>query len=345
MPSALALCARYYRNPQRKPTRPSQDAPAATYSGAAHNYDNMKTAVDKVGPSKERSINARFEAMCGHYLFDPEFCNRAAGWEKGIVEKNVLDRRRQIWQEVGSRSWDTLDEINARLQVRCHEAWASMRHPEYPELTVAEVWQDERSALMPNPRPFDGYVERPARVSATALIHTHRNRYSVPSEYAHRAVSIRLYPATVVAVADGVEIARHTRCFDRYRTIYDFRHYLGLLERKPGALRNGAPFAELPGPLLKLQKLLLRQLGGDRVMVQVLTTIPVHGLYHVTEAVRAALEAGHTSGEHVLNLISRLGSPEPERLTVETAPRLREAPIANVARYDALRPAGVHHDQ
>ena len=44
-------------------------------------YDNMKTAVDKVGQGK-RSVNARFEAMTGHYLFEPEFCNRAAGWEK-----------------------------------------------------------------------------------------------------------------------------------------------------------------------------------------------------------------------------------------------------------------------
>jgi transposase len=308
-------------------------------------YDNMKTAVDKVGSSKERVINARFEAMCGHYLFDPEFCNRAAGWEKGIVEKNVQDRRRQIWQEMANSPWDGLAELNARLAVRCREAWGLLRHPEFPERTVEALWQDERSALMPNPRPFDGYVERPARVSATALIHTQRNRYSVPAEYAHRVVSVRLYPAAVVAVADGMVIARHTRSFDRYRTLYDFRHYLGLLERKPGALRNGAPFAELPGPLLRLQKLLLRHPGGDRVMVQVLTTIPVHGLYHVTEAVRAALDAGHSSGEHVLNLISRLGSPEPERLTIETGLRLREVPVANVARYDTLRPAEVRHDQ
>ena len=60
-------------------------------------YDNMRTAIDKVGSGKQRSINARFEAMTGHYLFEPEFCNRAAGWEKGIVEKNVQDRRRGVW--------------------------------------------------------------------------------------------------------------------------------------------------------------------------------------------------------------------------------------------------------
>ncbi len=43
----------------------------------------MKTAVDKVGRGRERAVNARFEAMCSHYLFEPKFCNRAAGREKG----------------------------------------------------------------------------------------------------------------------------------------------------------------------------------------------------------------------------------------------------------------------
>ena len=52
-------------------------------------YDNMKTAVDKVKKGKGRIVNARFSAMCSHYLFDPDFCNVASGWEKGVVEKNV----------------------------------------------------------------------------------------------------------------------------------------------------------------------------------------------------------------------------------------------------------------
>ncbi|SDX33422.1 hypothetical protein SAMN04515617_10320 [Collimonas sp. OK242] len=49
----------------------------------------MKTAVDNVHKGKERSVNARFAAMCGHYLFETDFCDVASGWEKGIVEKNV----------------------------------------------------------------------------------------------------------------------------------------------------------------------------------------------------------------------------------------------------------------
>jgi transposase len=49
-------------------------------------YDNMKTAVDKVKKGKGRVVNARFTAMCAHYLFDTDFCNVASGWEKGVVE-------------------------------------------------------------------------------------------------------------------------------------------------------------------------------------------------------------------------------------------------------------------
>lgn len=58
-------------------------------------FDNMKTAVDRIGTGKARQVNARFAAMASHYLFEPEFCNPASGWEKGQVEKNVQDARRR----------------------------------------------------------------------------------------------------------------------------------------------------------------------------------------------------------------------------------------------------------
>ena len=62
-------------------------------------FDNMKTAVDRIGSGKARQVNARFAAMASHYLFEPEFCNPASGWEKGQVEKNVQDARRRLWAE------------------------------------------------------------------------------------------------------------------------------------------------------------------------------------------------------------------------------------------------------
>ena len=52
-------------------------------------YDNMKTAVDRIGRGKARMVNARFNAMTSHYLFEATLCNPASGWEKGQIEKNV----------------------------------------------------------------------------------------------------------------------------------------------------------------------------------------------------------------------------------------------------------------
>jgi transposase len=299
-------------------------------------YDNMKTAVDRVGRGKERTINARFQAMCGHYLFEPEFCNRAAGWEKGVVEKNVQDRRRQLWVEAGHRQWPSLAVLNAWLAGECRAAWEDMPHPDWPELTLTEVWENEQPQLMPMPAPFDGYLEQPVRVSGTALIHFQRNRYSVPCEHAHAVLSLRAYPTELVLVAEGQVVARHERCFDRYQTRYDWRHYIAVVQRKPGALRDGAPFAELPAPLRTLQRHLLRRPGGDRVMAQVLAAVPVHGLDAVQVAVELALEAGAPSGEHVLNVLARLSEPVAPR-EVSTALTLARESRADVDRYDALR--------
>jgi transposase len=300
-------------------------------------FDNMKTAVDKVGRGKERTVNARFQAMVGHYLFEAEFCNRAAGWEKGIVEKNVQDRRRQLWAHANGRHWASLQDLNEWLASECRSAWHEMRHPECPDLTLHSVLEDEQPYLMPNPQPFDGYIEHPVRVSATALIHYQRSRYSVPAELEHQVISLRVYPWELVLVAEGDEVARHPRCFDRYQTMYDWQHYVGVLQRKPGALRNGAPFSEMPDPLNRLQRHLLRHDGGDRVMAQVLAAVISAGLEPVLVAVELVLASGNVSGEHVLNVLARLQTPTTCPAPVLTGLTLTEEPRADVERYDHLR--------
>lgn len=215
-----------------------------------------------------------------------------------------------------------------------------MRHPQWPELTVAELLQDEQARLMPLPRAFDAYVEQPVRVSATGLVHVQRNRYSVPTEYAHRVVSLRRYPFELVVIAEGHEVARHVRSFERDQTFYNWRHYINLIVKKPGALRNGAPFATMPEPLVRLQAYLLKYPGGDRVMAQVLAAVPVHGLEAVLVAAEIALESGRPSGEHVLNILARLTSPSgpPSAEVSAAALALTEEPAADVDRYERLRP-------
>jgi len=302
-------------------------------------YDNMKTAVDKVNKGKGRIVNKRFAAMCTHYLVDADFCNVASGWEKGVIEKNVQDSRRRIWIDAAKHRFGSFVELNAWLADRCRALWQEVRHPEHKQFSVAEMLEHERPHLMPMPEPFDGYVENPARVSSTCLVTVARNRYSVPCELAGQMLSTRLYPGRIVVVADDKKVASHERLSDRGQTKYDWQHYIPLVERKPGALRNGAPFADMPEPLQQLRRALLRDPGGDRVMAQVLSIVPTAGLDAVLVAVELALEGiprGRVGAEHVLNVIARLNAaPAPQNAA--TALRVADKPLANTERYDSLR--------
>ena len=304
-------------------------------------YDNMRTAVDRVRRGKERDVNARFQAMVSHYLFEAQFCNPASGWEKGQVEKNVRDARQRLWHVVPA--FATIADLNAWLEQRCRALWQEIEHGQLAG-TVADVWAQERSALMPLPRPFDGFVEHTKRVSPTCLIHFERNRYSVPASYANRPVSLRVYAERLVISAEGRVICEHPRLIERHhhsvgQTVYDWRHYLAVLQRKPGALRNGAPFTELPIAFKRLQAVLLKQPGGDREMVDILALVLHHDEQAVLTAVELALEAGVASKTHILNVLHRLldGKPSPSHVTAPQALRLIVEPQANVVRYDRLR--------
>ncbi|MDO5371805.1 IS21 family transposase, partial [Paracoccus sp. (in: a-proteobacteria)] len=295
-------------------------------------YDNMKTAVDRVGRGKERQVNIRFLAMTNHYVFEPEFCNPAAGWEKGQVEKNVQDARPRLWQPMPN--FPDLAALNAWLERRCLELWREIPHGVLPG-TLADAWAEEQAALMPLPPAFDGFVERSKRVSPTCLISFERNRYSVPASFANRPVSLRVYPDRLVVAAEGQILCEHGRVIQRShhlppRTIYDWRHYLAVIQRKPGALRNGAPFAELPGAFRQLQDQMLRRPGGDREMVDILALVLQHDEQAVLVAVEMALAEGVATKTHVLNLLHRLidgkttGGPNidtPEALILRHEPK------------------------
>jgi len=304
-------------------------------------YDNMKTAVDKVGRGKQRSVNARFTAMVSHYLFEAEFCNPASGWEKGQIEKNVLDSRRRIWQD--APAFKSLAELNAWLKQRCLALWQELPHPEDKRHTVDAYWQAERESLMAVPSAFDGFVEYHKRVSSICLITHEHNRYSVPVSFANRPVSLRVYADRLVVVAEAQVIAIHKRVFSRDKsvtgkTIYDWRHYLSVVQRKPGALRNGAPFHTLPDSFKQLQRRLLKRPGGDREMVDILALVLLHDEALVEQAVAAALAIERPSKQHVLNCLSRLSeAPKPGPSTTPPALKLVIEPAADTDRYDRLR--------
>lgn len=307
-------------------------------------YDNMKTAVDKVSKGNGRVVNTRFFAMTAHYLFDPDFCNVASGWEKGVVEKNVQDMRRRIWNEAKQQQFSSFDDLNKWLEKRCRALWSEIQHPDYADITIADALEQEQMYMMPMPAPFDGYIEVLARVSSTCLVTLQRNRYSVPCCLANQMVAVHQYADRIKIVCDNAVVASHFRLLDCDQVSYNWQHYIPVIEKKPGALRNGAPFVELPAPFLQLQTALRRKerQQADRIMAKVLSLVPTHGLEAVLVAVELVLESGVLNAEHVANVLARLKQMD-SPAQVETSLKLTEEPQANTARYDRLNAKEVPH--
>lgn len=314
----------------------------AFFGGACRRgiYDNMTTAVDAVFQGKERAFNRRFLQLCSHYLVEPVACTPAAGWEKGQVENQVGFARDNIFRP--RLRFSSLEELNAWLETECRRWMAQHRHPELRERTLVEMLCAERPALVPVSVPVEGFREVEAVASSTCLVSFDRNRYSVAALAARRPVQVRAYADRVVIRHDGQVVAEHTRQFGRDHTAFDPWHYLPVLLRKPGALRNGAPFQDWPLPpaLERLRRALGCGDKADRAFVSVLATVPREGLEAVAGACAEALASGTASADVVLNILARRREPpRPGAITVPPALALAVPPTADCARYDRLRPS------
>ena len=157
------------------------------------------------------------------------------------------------------------------------------------------------------------------RASSTCLVTLDRNRYSVPATFAGRAVSVRSTATRLRIVADGAVIAEHARRFGRDQLICDPWHYLPILERKPRALRNGAPFLDwdLPIPIRLVRDRILKQPKGDRAFVELLMMAREVGLDALEVACELAMDSGVVSAPVVMNEMRRLIAPtQPIALSV-----------------------------
>ncbi len=131
-------------------------------------YDNMKTAVETIFVGKDRQYNRRLLQMCAHHLVEPVACTPASGWEKGQVENQVgLVRERFFTPRL---KFKTYDELNAWLTDKVIAYAKAHPHPERPEHTIWEMFEEERPKLVAYRGRFDGFHALPASVSKTCLV-------------------------------------------------------------------------------------------------------------------------------------------------------------------------------
>ncbi len=336
------LFARAYPRETQEMVFDAHDRAFAFFKGACTRgiYDNMKTAVDTIFVGRERAYNRRFQQMCSHYLVDPVACTPASGWEKGQVENQVgLVRERFFTPRLRVGSYD---EMNAWLLDQCIAYARAHRHPEEPGRTIWERFEAERPSLVGYPGRFDGFHGVPASVSKTCLVRFDNNRYSVSAHAVGRPVEIRAYAERIELRQDGRPVGEHRRSFGRDQTVFDPWHYVPVLARKPGALRNGAPFKGwvLPTGLERVRRKLAGSADGDRQMVGILTAVLSDGLPAVEAACQEALREGVHSADAVINILARRREPAPTPpIMTPEALRLRHAPVADCSRYDSLRRA------
>ena len=336
------LFVRAYPRESQEMVFDAHDRAFAFFKGACTRgiYDNMKTVVETIFVGKERAYNRRFLQMCSHFLVEPVACTPASGWEKGQVENQVgVVRGRFFTPRLRVKSYE---ELNAWLLDKCIAHAKAHRHPEFRDQTIWQAFEVERPSLVPYAGRFDGFQAVPASISKTCLVRFDHNKYSVMASAVGRPVEVRAYAERIEIRQDGQVVGQHPRSFGRGGTIYNPWHYVPVLARKPGALRNGAPFKDwvLPAGLAQVRRKLAAATDGDRQMVAILSAVLTDGLPAVEAACGEALDASVHSADVILNILARRREVIPP-LTIATpdALKLRHQPMADCARYDRLRRA------
>jgi hypothetical protein len=267
--------------------------------------------------------------MCSHYLIDPVACTPASGWEKGQVENQVgLVRERFFTPRLRFKN---LDELNDWLLDKYVAYAKAHRHPELSEQTIWEAFEAERPKLVPYAGRFDGFHAVPALVSKTCLVRFDNNKYSVAAGAVGRPVEVNAYADRVVIRQDGRVVSEHRRSFGRGGTFYDPWHYVPVLARKPGALRNGAPFKDwvLPAAMERIRRKLAGADDGNRQMVNILTAVITDGLPAVEAACAEAIVQGVTPRSPIVPATTTSGEPSDG-----TIPTLRPHGRAQALRHE-----------
>jgi transposase len=263
-------------------------------------YDNTKTAVAKIVGHRERELTRDFLRLQSHYLFDCHFCLVRRPNEKGPVEGLVGYTRRNFLVPVPRVS--SLENLNADLERHCRDDL--QRRLRGQSATKAVLLEEERPALRALPKQqFEARRVASGQADSLSLVCFDRNSYSVPTAYAHQDVIVIGGVEQVKIVCRDHLVAAHSRHWGREQVHFDPRHYLALLERKPGALDFARPLENwhLPACFDILRRRLEAELGrlGTREYIKVLRLLEKATIPQLADAIEQCLALGALSVDAV----------------------------------------------
>jgi transposase len=304
-------------------------------------YDNSKIAAATIVHGRGGAPTREFLRLMSHFLFTHHFCRVRRANEKGHVERMVGFARSNFLVPVPhASSWE---ELNRVLVERCRADLA--RRLRGQAGSKQELLDQERAELLPLPaQRFEARRVVPTQANSLALVRFDGNDYSVPTAYAHQAVTAVGGIDEVRLVCRDHVVARHRRHWGSEHTTFDPVHYLALLERKPGALDYARPLEQwqLPVAFGVLRRRLEAQWGhgGTREYIKVLRLLERASVPELNTAVQAALGLGATTCDVVRVLLEARRERPVGLFCLDGRPHLSgvAVPAPDLTAYRALQP-------
>lgn len=253
-------------------------------------YDNSRIAVKRVMGGRTRKLTDEFLRLQSHYLFIHHFCLVRRPNEKGHVENLIGFARRNFL--VPLPRIDSIEALNQQLEEACRED--QQRKVRGQAGTKAQLLAEEQPAFLPLPgESFEARRVCPVMANSLSLVRFNRNDYSVPTAFAHHALTVVGTIEQVRILFGDTLVATHRRHWGKEQVQFDPVHYLALLERKPGALDFARPMEnwQLPDCFGVLRRRLENELAGlgTRQFIKVLRLLEGAGVGQVADAVQQAL--------------------------------------------------------
>ncbi|HIK90030.1 MAG: IS21 family transposase [Pirellulaceae bacterium] len=302
-------------------------------------YDNSKIAVAKIVGRRGETPTREFLRMQSYHLYKHHFCMVRRPNEKGHTEGLVKFARRNFMVPIPQ--FDDFEQFNLKLADDCHNDLR--RRLRGQNGTKSELLQEDRQAMLSIPTDrFEARRIKSGKVNTLSLTRFDRNDYSVPTQYAHREVTLVGSIDRVRIVADSHVIAEHVRDWESENVHYDPVHYLALLERKPNSLDFGKPFEEwnLPESFTVLRRRLESEnvSDGRREFIKILRLLERYKLRDLADAVERALTIGAMTVD-VVQILLQEGRESPAKLfRLDGRPHLQDhhIPEPRLSRYGVL---------
>lgn len=279
--------------------------------------DNMKPAVN-ILPNGEKELTEGFRRFVLHYRFEAKFCNTAAGNEKGNVENKIGYHRRNWFVPIPEI--DNLEEFNKTLWQKAIKD-LNRTHYKKKEL-MFNLFEDDKEKLLYLPaNEYEVFKIKEASVDKWGYVKFDDNAYAVNPEFQGKQVTLKIYYDTVEIYYDHKRLTSYVRCYEKYKELLDWKQYISLLCKKPGALEDVKFYNQIP----KVWREHLRRVGKQErksVLTLLREIVEDNNIDAGAEALKLAGLYGKTDAESIrqcyYGLTHETFNPKPCNFSVNT---------------------------